>query len=66
MLWLLLLELSVCSLLLNRYAETEFWVKEKNRFISLPGKGVSWQANASNTVTPLGKIGKFYSLGTEK
>ena len=35
---------------------------EKNRFIALPGKGGSRQANAFKTVSPFGKdCGKCYS-----
>ena len=40
---------------------------EKGRFIALPGKGGSQQANALKTVPPLGEIRRwFYNLGSEK
>ena len=55
---------SLCLLVPNRNAETEFGVKEKkNSFIALPGKG-GQRANALKTVPLLGEIRRwFYGLG---
>ena len=48
---LLLLKLGLSPLVLNRNAETEFWMKEKKTsFFALPGEEGSQQANALKTV----------------
>ena len=53
----LLLKLGLRPLVLNRYSETEFWVKEKEKdsFYGFARQRRPQQANALNTVSPFGR-----------
>ena len=66
----LLLELGFCLTVLNRNAETEFWVKERKIAIALPGRRGSQQTDAFKTVPtqpPFRKNCKgFYSKKEKK